>query len=107
MTKIMNTFLIICLIFNSILLLFVPAITCSSSSSALSNSALQCKELNQWNCYSAKSEGYSCNSKGQTTTETRWFYDKGHCRKFAYKGCNGNRNRFCTKETCMKRCQGE
>ncbi|XP_023299004.2 kunitz-type serine protease inhibitor LmKTT-1b [Lucilia cuprina] len=106
MAKLMNSFLIICLIFNFILLLLVPTIECSSST-ASSKSAVQCKELNQWNCYSSRNEGYFCNSKDQSTTETRWFYDKGHCRKFAYKGCNGNRNRFCTKETCMKRCQGE
>ncbi|KAM7360730.1 BPTI/Kunitz domain-containing protein 5 [Cochliomyia hominivorax] len=106
MTKIMNKLFIISIIFNCLLLLlFVSSIEGSKTSAT--NSATQCKELNQWNCYSAKNEGYFCNSKDQTKTETRWYYDKGHCRKFTYKGCNGNRNRFCTKETCMKRCQGE
>uniref|UniRef100_A0A1A9WN52 Histone H2A n=1 Tax=Glossina brevipalpis TaxID=37001 RepID=A0A1A9WN52_9MUSC len=65
------------------------------------------KEDNQWNCYSSKNDGYFCNSKDQTTTKLRWYYDKGQCKKFNYKGCYGNRNRFCTKEICMKRCEGQ
>uniref|UniRef100_A0A1I8PQU1 BPTI/Kunitz inhibitor domain-containing protein n=1 Tax=Stomoxys calcitrans TaxID=35570 RepID=A0A1I8PQU1_STOCA len=95
------TFFVICLVFSVTLLLFcVPTPVQSIAPASSSN----CKELNQFNCYSAKNEGYFCNSREPTHTETRWYYDKGTCRKFNYKGCNGNRNRFCSKETCMKRC---
>ncbi|XP_037944321.1 kunitz-type serine protease inhibitor, partial [Teleopsis dalmanni] len=59
------------------------------------------------NCYSGFNEGNFCSKKDQTKTETRWYYDKGACRKFVYKGCNGNRNRFCTRDACERRCVGE
>ncbi|XP_017140278.1 kunitz-type serine protease inhibitor Hg1 [Drosophila miranda] len=63
-----------------------------------------CKELNNVNCYVGRNEGNFCNSKDQTKAVTRWYYDKGICRSFTYKGCNGNRNRFCTQESCDVRC---
>ncbi|XP_075144622.1 uncharacterized protein LOC142219584 [Haematobia irritans] len=98
----MTKFLAICLILSATMMLFsVPVV---ESITPLSNG--QCKELNQWNCYSAKNEGYFCNSRDTSSTEIRWYYDKGTCRKFNYKGCNGNRNRFCTKEACLNRCYG-
>ncbi|EDW58630.1 major allergen Ani s 1 [Drosophila virilis] len=65
-----------------------------------------CKELNNVNCYVGRNEGNYCNSKDQTKALTRWYYDKGVCRPFAYKGCNGNRNRFCTQDSCETRCGG-
>ncbi|KAH8417496.1 hypothetical protein KR222_001170 [Zaprionus bogoriensis] len=63
-----------------------------------------CKELNNINCYVGCNEGNYCNSKDQTKALTRWYYHKGACRPFSYKGCNGNRNRFCTQESCEARC---
>ena len=35
-----------------------------------------------------------------------WFYDhlEGECRQFLYGGCNGNDNRFDTKEACESTC---
>lgn len=57
------------------------------------------------NCYVGRNEGNYCNSKDQTKALTRWYYDKkGVCRPFSYRGCNGNRNRFCTQESCEARC---
>ncbi|EDV91352.1 kunitz-type protease inhibitor 2 [Drosophila grimshawi] len=66
-----------------------------------------CKELNNVNCYVGRNEGNYCSSKDQTRTLTRWYYDKGACRPFTYKGCNGNRNRFCTQKSCESRCGDE
>ncbi|EDW83216.1 uncharacterized protein Dwil_GK22741 [Drosophila willistoni] len=63
-----------------------------------------CKELNNVNCYVGRNEGNYCNSKDQTKAVTRWYHDKGVCKPFTYKGCNGNRNRFCTQEACDLRC---
>ncbi|XP_060650066.1 isoinhibitor K [Drosophila nasuta] len=63
-----------------------------------------CKELNNVNCYVGRNEGNYCNRKDQTKALTRWYYDKGSCRPFSYRGCNGNRNRFCTQESCETRC---
>ncbi|KAH8311023.1 hypothetical protein KR044_003883 [Drosophila immigrans] len=63
-----------------------------------------CKELNNVNCYVGRNEGNYCNSKDQTTSLTRWYNDKGVCRRFTYRGCNGNRNRFCTQDSCETRC---
>ncbi|XP_034114561.1 kunitz-type protease inhibitor 2 [Drosophila albomicans] len=63
-----------------------------------------CKELNNVNCYVGRNEGNYCNRKDQTKALTRWYYDKGSCRPFSYRGCNGNRNRFCMQESCETRC---
>ncbi|KAH8232318.1 hypothetical protein KR038_000378 [Drosophila bunnanda] len=73
-------------------------------SSSSGNGATSCKELNNVNCYVGRNEGNFCNSKDQTKAVTRWYYDKGLCKPFSYKGCNGNRNRFCTQESCESRC---
>ncbi|KAI8045668.1 kunitz-type serine protease inhibitor Hg1 [Drosophila gunungcola] len=66
--------------------------------------AVSCKELNNVNCYVGRNEGNFCSSKDQTKAVTRWYFDKGVCKPFNYKGCNGNRNRFCTQESCDSRC---
>jgi len=36
-----------------------------------------------------------------------WYYDKtsGQCRSFIYGGCQGNANRFGTKEICERKCK--
>lgn len=36
----------------------------------------------------------------------RWHYDHETmvCRMFDYGGCDGNRNRFMTRESCLKSC---
>ncbi|EDV30299.1 uncharacterized protein Dana_GF23216 [Drosophila ananassae] len=68
------------------------------------SAAASCKELNNVNCYVGRNEGNFCNSKDQTKAVTRWYFDKGVCRPFTYKGCNGNRNRFCSQDSCESRC---
>ncbi|KAI9584309.1 kunitz-type serine protease inhibitor BmKTT-2 isoform X2 [Glossina fuscipes] len=112
MTKTLSILLMYGIVGSFLWLLFAPSVdgkisAASSIITAATAAAADCKELNQWNCYSARNEGYFCNSKDQTTTQLRWYYDKGQCKKFNYKGCYGNRNRFCTKEICMKRCEGQ
>ncbi|KAM4625065.1 kunitz-type protease inhibitor 1a isoform 1-T2 [Polymixia lowei] len=39
---------------------------------------------------------------------TKWYYNPIHqnCFRFNYGGCQGNENRFDTKEACMKTCRG-
>ena len=39
----------------------------------------------------------------------RWFYDKqdGVCKNMTYSGCQGNSNRFVTKEECDNVCKHE
>ncbi|KAH8382198.1 hypothetical protein KR009_002235 [Drosophila setifemur] len=73
-------------------------------SSGQGASGASCKELNNVNCYVGRNEGNFCNSKDHTKAVTRWYFDKGVCKQFTYKGCNGNRNRFCTQESCDYRC---
>ncbi|KAL9893105.1 kunitz/BPTI-like toxin isoform X1 [Glossina fuscipes] len=124
MTKTLSILLMYGIVGSFLWLLFAPSVdgkisAASSIITAATAAAADCKELSiisyyslyanldQWNCYSARNEGYFCNSKDQTTTQLRWYYDKGQCKKFNYKGCYGNRNRFCTKEICMKRCEGQ
>ncbi|EDW54602.1 kunitz-type U19-barytoxin-Tl1a [Drosophila sechellia] len=65
---------------------------------------VSCKELNNVNCYVGRNEGNFCSRKDQTKVVTRWYFDKGVCKPFNYKGCNGNRNRFCSQESCDARC---
>lgn len=38
---------------------------------------------------------------------TKWFYDKKskYCRQFDFTGCNGNENRFETREQCTELCE--
>ena len=38
----------------------------------------------------------------------QWYYDfsVGLCRQMTYTGCNGNLNRFESRETCEYTCQG-
>ncbi|XP_030370309.1 kunitz/BPTI-like toxin [Scaptodrosophila lebanonensis] len=98
--KINLTFL--CAVF--VCMLSVILLTRTVEISAASGSAEACKELNNVNCYVGRNEGNYCNSKDTTKAVTRWYYDKGVCRKFTYKGCNGNRNRFCTQDSCKTRC---
>lgn len=45
-------------------------------------------------------------------TVAKWFYDSrdGVCKQFLYGGCQGNKNKFSTREECEQRCgsvQGE
>uniref|UniRef100_A0A158R5U1 Papilin n=1 Tax=Syphacia muris TaxID=451379 RepID=A0A158R5U1_9BILA len=41
-----------------------------------------------------------------TDPVTQWYYDSSDstCKQFTYGGCRGNKNRFDTKEQCLKRC---
>ncbi|KAH8392026.1 hypothetical protein KR200_003696 [Drosophila serrata] len=36
-----------------------------------------------------------------------WWYNRrtGECLKMNYLGCGGNRNRYCTKASCLERCR--
>ena len=38
----------------------------------------------------------------------RWYYDDGSnsCKKFTFGGCNGNRNKFQSKQLCEQHCKG-
>ncbi|GFX07279.1 papilin [Trichonephila clavipes] len=42
-------------------------------------------------------------------TFTQWYYDKDQedCIEFVFSGCQGNANRFNTKESCYQRCKRE
>jgi len=53
------------------------------------------------NCYLPPSKG-PCFAEQQ-----RWYYDNinGECRDFIYGGCQGNGNRFPTKEKCEMVCK--
>ena len=33
-----------------------------------------------------------------------WTFDNGNCKPFTYGGCNGNKNKFSSKEKCLKMC---
>lgn len=39
----------------------------------------------------------------------RWYHDRktGSCQSFIYGGCNGNKNNFDSKESCVAACTGE
>ncbi|XP_060659503.1 amblin-like [Drosophila nasuta] len=36
-----------------------------------------------------------------------WYFDTKTktCKKLAYRGCGGNRNRFCSRSACIKQCK--
>ncbi|KAH8280138.1 hypothetical protein KR018_010680 [Drosophila ironensis] len=87
-----------------ILLTQTAQIEAFGGGASASSGQASCKELNNVNCYVGRNEGNFCNSKDQTKTVTRWYFDKGICRPFNYKGCNGNRNRFCSQDSCESRC---
>ncbi|KAK6738038.1 hypothetical protein RB195_020251 [Necator americanus] len=36
----------------------------------------------------------------------RWDFEVGDCVEFKYGGCEGNQNKFETKEQCLERCGG-
>jgi hypothetical protein len=42
-----------------------------------------------------------------TQKATKWFYDKKakYCRQFEFSGCNGNENRFETRQQCTEICE--
>jgi len=51
-------------------------------------------------CFLGKDEG-SCDE-----SQLQWFYDRndGVCKQFLYRGCDGNQNRFATRQECESRC---
>ncbi|KAL1418936.1 hypothetical protein MTO96_005477 [Rhipicephalus appendiculatus] len=51
-------------------------------------------------CILAKEEG-RCLSE-----DRKWYYDyvEGRCKEFVYTGCQGNRNRFNTRDQCERMC---
>ncbi|XP_060597943.1 carboxypeptidase inhibitor SmCI-like [Ruditapes philippinarum] len=53
-------------------------------------------------CRKRPSIGTNCNNN----STIKYYYDKhcDCCRKFTYLGCDGNRNRFSTLETCQQTC---
>ncbi|XP_075555420.1 proteoglycan-like sulfated glycoprotein papilin isoform X2 [Dermacentor variabilis] len=61
----------------------------------------QCVRLSaQEICILAKEEG-RCLSE-----DRKWYYDyvEGRCKEFVYTGCQGNRNRFNTRDQCERMC---
>ncbi|XP_067941385.1 papilin-like isoform X1 [Watersipora subatra] len=50
-------------------------------------------------------QGVECSS-GFLSLKSQWFYDRrqGSCQQFTYRGCQGNRNRFGTKDECSRMC---
>uniref|UniRef100_A0A147BI17 Putative salivary kunitz domain protein n=2 Tax=Ixodes ricinus TaxID=34613 RepID=A0A147BI17_IXORI len=58
-----------------------------------------------------KSPGERCYLKPKTGPckgkHLRFYYDKKEvkCKTFIYGGCNGNKNRFETKEECQRACK--
>ncbi|KAK6738052.1 hypothetical protein RB195_020261 [Necator americanus] len=51
-----------------------------------------------------KEDGGPCKS---LQTRWRWDFRKKRCVKFSYGGCEGNGNRFDSRDECMARCAGE
>ncbi|XP_032599014.1 kunitz-type serine protease inhibitor homolog dendrotoxin I-like [Drosophila grimshawi] len=43
---------------------------------------------------------------GLNRNPNMWWYDSSDrtCRVLNFRGCGGNRNRFCTREQCRTRC---
>ena len=35
----------------------------------------------------------------------RWGWEEGECKKFVYGGCQGNENKFGSKEQCEQSCK--
>lgn len=60
-------------------------------------------EFDSRHCMLPKAEG-SCRHKDELTLH--WFYDRqdGVCKQFFYTGCDGNANRFATRQECEGRC---
>ncbi|XP_018545772.1 LOW QUALITY PROTEIN: kunitz-type protease inhibitor 1a [Lates calcarifer] len=48
------------------------------------------------------------NTGGCRDSQSKWYYNpiQQDCVRFNYGGCQGNKNRFDTKESCMKVCRG-
>ncbi|XP_062132638.1 kunitz-type serine protease inhibitor LmKTT-1c-like [Drosophila sulfurigaster albostrigata] len=60
-------------------------------------------------CFPDRDIGHTKRSYcSRNANNVMWYYDSssGSCRAFAYKGCGGNKNRFCTWEDCVKECKG-
>merc|ERR1719367_733719 len=66
------------------------------------------KILPDYLCSLSKDEGVECEAGDDLGSEAAARYhfdpDAGMCRKFAYKGCQGNRNRFRTYLECANFC---
>ncbi|XP_017860831.1 PREDICTED: chymotrypsin inhibitor SCI-I-like [Drosophila arizonae] len=60
------------------------------------------------NCVGGKDEGRgNTRSCARNANGNMWWYDSRtrSCKKMAYKGCGGNRNRYCTRAACRSRCR--
>ncbi|XP_054928376.1 collagen alpha-3(VI) chain-like [Dermacentor andersoni] len=57
-------------------------------------------------CRSKLDRGHRCD-KNRTGRGIMWYYNYSSrsCRKFTYRGCNGNHNRFSSKRMCMDICE--
>ncbi|KAI8041110.1 protease inhibitor-like [Drosophila gunungcola] len=78
-------------------------------------SAQTCQGLppNGQNCNGGKDEGAARQARGgaQCTPQpnnSMWYYNRttGKCLKMSYKGCYGNKNRYCTLQSCERACPG-
>uniref|UniRef100_A0A914X288 BPTI/Kunitz inhibitor domain-containing protein n=1 Tax=Plectus sambesii TaxID=2011161 RepID=A0A914X288_9BILA len=61
----------------------------------------------QENLSNARCNHYPDRGSCEENFQIKWYYDRyGHrCREFFYGGCDGNDNRFDSKEECSRSCQ--
>ncbi|XP_041673598.1 BPTI/Kunitz domain-containing protein-like [Drosophila eugracilis] len=75
-------------------------------------SAQECDGLpSTQNCLGGKDEGSSTRARGGPPCDPKpnrnmWYYSSvtRKCEKMSYKGCYGNRNRYCTLRSCQVKC---
>ncbi|KAH8286603.1 hypothetical protein KR054_012171 [Drosophila jambulina] len=59
-------------------------------------------------CQGGKHEGVSqLRGCRPSPNPEMWWYNRqtNDCLKMNYRGCGGNRNRYCTKAACMEKCR--
>nr|XP_044249928.1 BPTI/Kunitz domain-containing protein-like [Drosophila takahashii] len=63
------------------------------------------------NCRGGKDEGSPTRARGGPActpqpNNNMWYYNErtNKCLKMSYKGCYGNRNRYCTLQSCEAKC---
>ncbi|EDV95989.1 GH15461 [Drosophila grimshawi] len=59
-------------------------------------------------CIGGRDEGISFRRDCETNANPNmWWYDGSDrtCKTMSYRGCGGNRNRYCTRQDCEARCR--